>query len=217
MSDIVTLNGYKIKDEKAVRSYETVALMKADTKLKEGYHVKTKGYYEANDGGHGEYIIVDDDTLVDDGGLIHVLTNGLRAKLIISDTIYPEQMGAKGDGTTDDTSAITKAINTEKTVHLNKNYKLTSLNISNKKLDIKCTGKITGNVLNFSGCTGYVEINADSTGSDNFVTFTNCDEITIRGTYKNAPRNAVIVSDCNNADVSVNIYAFLKAQKTGKA
>ena len=82
MSDIVTLNGYKIKDEKAVRSYDTIALMKADTKLKEGYHVKTKGYYETNDGGHGEYVIVDDDTLVDDGGLIHVLSNGLRAKLI---------------------------------------------------------------------------------------------------------------------------------------
>ena len=43
MSDIVTLNGYKIKDEKAVRSYETVALMKADTKLKEGQHIKTRG------------------------------------------------------------------------------------------------------------------------------------------------------------------------------
>ena len=87
MSDIVTLNGYKIKDEKAVRRYETVALMKADTKLKEGYHVKTKGYYEANDGGHGEYIIVDDETLVDDGGSIHVLSNGLRAKLIITNGI----------------------------------------------------------------------------------------------------------------------------------
>lgn len=96
MSDIVTLNGYKIKDEKAVRSYETVAQMKADTKLKEGYHVKTKGYYEANDGGHGEYIIVDDETLVDDGGSIHVLTNGLRA-ILISDgkTINVLQYGVK--------------------------------------------------------------------------------------------------------------------------
>ena len=101
MSDIVTLNGYKIKDEKAVRSYETVALMKADTKLKEGYHVKTKGYYEANDGGHGEYVIVDDDTLVDDGGSIHVLTNGLRAKLIENGTFIPEQFGAKADGSVD--------------------------------------------------------------------------------------------------------------------
>ena len=110
MSDIVTLNGYNIKDEKAVRSYETVALMKADTKLKEGYHVKTKGYYEANDGGHGEYIIVDDETLVGDDGSIHVLTNGLRAKLIINDNINVKQFGAYGDYTHDDTTVIQTAL-----------------------------------------------------------------------------------------------------------
>ncbi len=111
MSDIVTLNGYKIKDEKAIRSYETVAEMKADTKLKEGYHVKTKGYYEANDGGHGEYIIVDDETLVDDGGSIHVLTNGLRAKLIIGEIVNIKQFGVKGNGIDNDTINLNKAIN----------------------------------------------------------------------------------------------------------
>lgn len=106
MSDIVTLNGYKIKDEKAVRSYESIAQMKADRKLKEGYHVETEGYYEANDGGHGEYVIVDDDTLVDDGGLIHVLSNGLRAKLIIDNKVNIKQFGAKGDNDTDDTESF---------------------------------------------------------------------------------------------------------------
>ena len=110
MSDIVTLNGYKIKDEKAVRSYESIAQMKADTKLKEGYHVKTKGYYEANDGGHGEYVIVDDDTLVDDGGSIHVLTNGLRAKLIIDDSIVPEVFGAYADGEHHDSEVLQNVI-----------------------------------------------------------------------------------------------------------
>ena len=111
MSDIVTLNGYKIKDEKAVRSYDTIALMKADTKLKEGYHVKTKGYYEANDGGSAEYVIVDDETLVDDGGSIHVLTNGLRAKLIINDNINAKQLGAYGDDIHDDLIPLQNLIN----------------------------------------------------------------------------------------------------------
>ena len=138
MSDIVTLNGYKIKDEKAIRSYETVALMKADTKLKEGYHVKTKGYYEANDGGHGEYIIVDDDSLVDDGGSIHVLTNGLRAKLLIeNDCVNVKQLGAYGDGEHDDTntfktfanSSITKLIIPDGTYNINK-----EINFENKIL-----------------------------------------------------------------------------------
>ena len=112
MSDVTKINGYKIKDEKAIRSYETVALMKADTKLKEGYHIKTKGYYEANDGGHGEYIIVDDDTLVSDDGSIHTLDNGLRAKLILDkNSINVMQFGAKGDGENDDTTFIQNAIN----------------------------------------------------------------------------------------------------------
>ena len=111
MSDIVTLNGYKIKDEKAVRSYESIAQMKADTKLKEGYHIKTKGYYEANDGGNAEYIIVDDDSLVNDGGSIHVLSNGLRAKLIINDGINIKQFGAYGDGINEDSNCFQTAIN----------------------------------------------------------------------------------------------------------
>ena len=87
-----TLNGYKVKDKKAIRFYDSVASMKADTTLKDGMHVKTKGYYSVSDGGHGEYVIVDDDTLVDDGGSIHVLTNGLRAKLLINQTKYKELM-----------------------------------------------------------------------------------------------------------------------------
>lgn len=136
MSDIVTLNGYKIKDEKAVRSYETVALMKADTKLKEGYHVKTKGYYEANDGGHGEYVIVNDNTLVDDGGTIHVLSNGLRAVLIIeNDTINVKQFGAYGDGTHDDSNAIQNAVNLGNVILSKGNYYISStINIPTNRI-----------------------------------------------------------------------------------
>ena len=52
-----TLNGYKVKDKKAIRYYDTVADMKSDTTLKNGMHVKTKGYYTSGDGGSTEYII----------------------------------------------------------------------------------------------------------------------------------------------------------------
>ena len=111
MSEISILNGYKIKDKKAVRYYDSISNMKSDTTLKAGMYVKTKGYYESDDGGSGEYIIVDDDTLVDDGGSIHVLTNGLRAKLIINDKINILQFGAKKDGSEDIGNIVNTAIN----------------------------------------------------------------------------------------------------------
>ncbi len=160
MSDIVSVNGYKIKDEKAVRSYETVALMKADTKLKEGYHVKTKGYYEANDGGHGEYVIVDDDTLVDNGGSIHVLNNGLRATLINNDNVNLMQYGCYGDGIHDDTTAIQNAINyavaNEKT--------LTS---SNDKIYLLSNNLIIGNInIKLSKCTFKTDNNLKITATN---------------------------------------------------
>lgn len=101
----------KILNEGKVQVFDTVADMKADTSLKEGMAVQTLGYYEANDGGQGKYIIVNDDTLVDDGGLIHVLTNGLRAKLIIeNNTINVKQFGIV-DNTTDVGTIINKITN----------------------------------------------------------------------------------------------------------
>jgi len=112
MSEVVKLNGYDIKDLKAVRTYENVQAMKSDTKLRVGQHVKTKGYYTNGDGGSAEYIIVNDNTLVDDGGSIHELTNGLRAKLInIPDKINIKLFGCYGDNTHDDTTCLQHAIN----------------------------------------------------------------------------------------------------------
>lgn len=98
--------------KKKVYYYNSVADMKADTKLKAGDMAITLGYYEPNDGGNGEYVIVDDDTLVDDGGSIHVLNNDLYAKLIIKDGIINiHQFGAKGNEVNDDYDAIINVLN----------------------------------------------------------------------------------------------------------
>ena len=182
MSDVITINGYKVKDEKAVRSYETVALMKADTKLKEGYHVKTKGYYAIDDGGHGEYIIVDDETLVDDGGSIHVLSNGLRAKLLINEnTINVKQFGAKNDDSVDCSLIINKALSICDKVFIPKGRYLINNTIylySYKKL----FGEKRNTILHYVG-----ENNSYCIEVPKEEGLTNIEDISIYGNGKNEP------------------------------
>ena len=91
--------------------FANVAEMKACTNLVDGDVVQTLGYYEEDDGGSATYKIVDDNTLVDDKGSVHDLTNGLKAKLMAKSTINVKQFGAKGDGTNDDTTFINNALN----------------------------------------------------------------------------------------------------------
>ena len=111
MAEFSSLNGYVVKDKKAIRYYDSVNTMKSDTTLKNGMFAKTLGYYTENDGGQAEYIIVDDNNLIEDSGNIHALKNGLFAKLIKKDTINLRQFGAYGDKTHDDYNALNNAIN----------------------------------------------------------------------------------------------------------
>lgn len=95
-----------IQDKYTVTSFNTVSEMLACPTLKEGMTAQTLGYYEANDGGAGEYVIIDNDALIDDGGLIHELANGLFAVLIVKNTLHSKQFGIKGDNTTDVTNKL---------------------------------------------------------------------------------------------------------------
>lgn len=96
-----TLNGYKVKDKKAIRYYDNVELMKSDTTLKSGMHVKTEGYYSVNDGGGSYYVIKDSSD-----NYYETLNNELVAELEIGNIITPEMFGAYGDGTHDDSTAF---------------------------------------------------------------------------------------------------------------
>lgn len=107
MSEISILNGYKIKDKKAVRYYDTISNMKSDTTLKAGMYVKTKGYYSVNDGGNAEYYITDTESLT---LYQEVLENELYATLIINENVNLKQYGAYGNGIHDDTTAFNNAI-----------------------------------------------------------------------------------------------------------
>lgn len=69
------------------------------------------GYYAAGDGGGGAYWYDPSDTTsADNGGTIIVANDGGRWKLETIDLISLKQFGAKGDGTTVDSSAINAAV-----------------------------------------------------------------------------------------------------------
>lgn len=74
-------------------------------------YVDVLGYYSPGDQGDGRFRTdLSDTTSADNGSTVIVSTNGIRRKRIMSSTIKPQIFGARGNGITDDRSALNKAI-----------------------------------------------------------------------------------------------------------
>lgn len=92
------------------RNFTSIAALRAvgDVRFQSAF---VTGYYASLDGGGGPYVVDPTDTSSpDNGGSIIVDALNRRWKLVGPPDWYVEQFGAKGDGVTDDTAAINRAI-----------------------------------------------------------------------------------------------------------
>lgn len=153
-----------------IRTFPNVESMKQANNLKIGGLIKTQGFYQLNDGGGADYVIVDEVGEVDEASVI-TLQKGLYAKLLIADYVNVKWFGAYGDGTHDDTEAIQKCADftaknvilivfpygsylTSKQINLSKGARIEGCR-SFIKGDL---GNKTDFILNFSGdvSSGYI-------------------------------------------------------------
>lgn len=92
-------------------TFDNVAGMQSATNLVAGSFARTLGYYSKSDQGGGLYKIIAHDTETIDGGRYIEISDTLTAELIIENgAVNVKQYGAKGDGVTDDTTAIQAAL-----------------------------------------------------------------------------------------------------------
>ena len=116
---------YDIKDITARNRlngiYNTVSIMKSNTELKNGYVVKTLGFYNADDGGSAYYLIrnKEENEVADEHFVIEINEDLVAEILPLQKTLHSKQIGLKGDDLTDE-SVLMQSFFDYKSNELNK-------------------------------------------------------------------------------------------------
>ena len=188
-------------------TFDSVADMKLATNFTDGSFAKTFGYYSVNDGGGAFYKIrtatVDDTP--DEMFLIEIGDGSLVAELVYNGNYIPEQLGAKGDGSTD-ASAVFAAIfdhmDENQKVIMNGTYLVTEPLYLPNKNNINLNG---GTLLASNDFSGYI-LNTNETAA------------TGKSGYSSRGENISIENvffDCSYSANGIYIEQFLRIRIDG--
>ena len=84
----------------------TIEMLEDGANLVNNMKIKTLGYYNINDGGGADFYITD----TENSNIYQFPVGSLYAEIICKDNINLRQLGAVGDGLTDDTNALKNAL-----------------------------------------------------------------------------------------------------------
>lgn len=153
-----------------VLAFDTVADMKSAENLVNGSTAKTLGYHSKSDGGGAFYKVrtVTNEDTIDEMTILSLYDNTLVAELIYTD-INIKCLGAYGDNTHDDTSALQTAINKSYNIFIPNGTYLVSTSLKVKN-DLKISGvKETNSIIK---ATSDISIFENNSGS-NYITIKN--------------------------------------------
>lgn len=134
--------------------FDTVADMKAATNLVAGSYAQTLGFHTINDGGGAIYYITDSGTANE---MDIIAIGDLYANLVYDNEVNVKKLGAIGDNSNDDTSALVRAFTLNYPVYIPRGRYILkeAITITNRIVrgdgqfatKIKATNDISGNVI----------------------------------------------------------------------
>ena len=158
-----------------VQEYATAQDMMQSTCLKAGY-AHTLGFYEVGDGGAAYYTIADQGE--PNGMDILRCAKGLVAELVPGEWVTPEQFGAKGDGVTNDTDNINRALQKSSVLSIQqKEYFIENVIVPDKRNISNITFATNGNGITVQSSHTIIEAckiisNNDEPTTDNTIGIT---------------------------------------------
>ena len=200
-------DGLSVEALASVRAFDTVADMQAAANLENGMVCHTNGFHASGDGGAAYYKVSSTGTA---NGMDVLACGNLFATLIITEPyVTPEQFGAYGDGTHDDTDIIEYAVSTNLEIVGDNVYNVDNLTIGfsivpedAQQIAIVKLHKIVSTATNavcLKGCVNFAFDYIENTVGNGIAFVGNTFDSSVHGTRITAKQNGIDYNTSNNS------------------